>query len=189
MIQVQIDRGPPVVSAKPNVVKIPVVIEMQENATANDSKCLSERANCCRYPKWGSRASSSGLVTVVMGGITSPAASVLAGCRSGRLSGHVHGHLSALGAQHCDACGLDAGNCVPVVIVGDHGGDLVERAYPVHGDGAELAGIGEHVTRRGMSDDGPPDDDLWRVVVGQPGLRMHAAGAEECLVGVELGEE
>jgi len=30
------------------VVKIPVVIEMNENATANDSKLRSERANCCR---------------------------------------------------------------------------------------------------------------------------------------------
>ena len=46
--QVQIDRGPPVASANPNVVKIPVVIEMNENATANDSKCRSERTNCCR---------------------------------------------------------------------------------------------------------------------------------------------
>ena len=41
-------RGPPVVSAKPNVVKMPVVIEMNENATANDSKWCSERTNCCR---------------------------------------------------------------------------------------------------------------------------------------------
>ena len=40
-------RGPPVVSAKPNVVKIPVVMEMNENATANYSNCLSERTNCC----------------------------------------------------------------------------------------------------------------------------------------------
>ena len=41
-------RGPPVVSANANVVKIPVVIEMNENATANDSKLCSERTNCCR---------------------------------------------------------------------------------------------------------------------------------------------
>ncbi len=40
-------RGPPVVSAKPKVVKMPVVMEMNENATANDSKLRSERTNCC----------------------------------------------------------------------------------------------------------------------------------------------
>ena len=40
-------RGPPVVRAKPKVVKIPVVIEMNENATAKDSKLRSDRTNCC----------------------------------------------------------------------------------------------------------------------------------------------
>ena len=42
------DRVPPVASAKAEVVKIPVVIEMNENATANDSKWRSERTNCWR---------------------------------------------------------------------------------------------------------------------------------------------
>jgi len=36
-----------VVSAKPKVVKMPVVIEMNENATAKDSNERSERTNCC----------------------------------------------------------------------------------------------------------------------------------------------
>jgi hypothetical protein len=37
MIQVQIARGSPVTSAKLKVVKMPVVIEMNEKATAKDS--------------------------------------------------------------------------------------------------------------------------------------------------------
>ncbi len=64
MGQVQMPRGPPVSSTKPNVVKIPVVIEMNENATAKDSKLRSERTNCCRYPYLSSWASSSWWVRV-----------------------------------------------------------------------------------------------------------------------------
>jgi len=40
-----------------------------------------------------------------------------------------------------------------------------------------------------VRDDRAPGGHLGRVVVGQPGLRVHAAGAEERLVGVEVGEE
>ena len=39
-------RGPELVSRKAKVVKIPVVIEMNEKATANDSNRLSLRTNC-----------------------------------------------------------------------------------------------------------------------------------------------
>ena len=46
--QVQIPAGPAVLRRNPKVVKIPVVIEMNENATANDSNDLSVRTNCCR---------------------------------------------------------------------------------------------------------------------------------------------
>src|SRR5262249_26513119 len=38
---------------------------MNENATANDSKCRSERTNCCRYRTGGSTASSPCSVRVV----------------------------------------------------------------------------------------------------------------------------
>ena len=44
--------------AKLYVVKMPVVIEMNENATANDSKWRSERTNCWRYPNLSRRSSS-----------------------------------------------------------------------------------------------------------------------------------
>src|SRR5215831_9726892 len=64
MGHVQIPRGPPLTRTNPNVVKIPVVIEMNENATANDSKWRRERTNCCRYPYRLSWASSSERVTV-----------------------------------------------------------------------------------------------------------------------------
>ncbi len=64
MGQVQMPRGPPVPSTNANVVKIPVVIEMNENATANDSKLRRERTNCCRYPYLSSWASSSWWVRV-----------------------------------------------------------------------------------------------------------------------------
>ena len=40
-----------------------------------------------------------------------------------------------------------------------------------------------------MRDDRAPGGHLGRVVVGQPGLGVHAARAEEGLVGVEVGEE
>jgi hypothetical protein len=40
-----------------------------------------------------------------------------------------------------------------------------------------------------VRDDRAPGGHLGRVVVGQPGLRVHAAGAEEGLVRVEVGEE
>jgi hypothetical protein len=40
-----------------------------------------------------------------------------------------------------------------------------------------------------VRDDRAPGGHLGRMVIGQPGLRVHAAGAEERLVGVELGEE
>src|SRR5438477_11498255 len=65
--QVQIPRGPPLASTNADVVKIPVVIEMNENATAKDSKWRSERTNCCRYPYLSSWASSSWWVRVVTG--------------------------------------------------------------------------------------------------------------------------
>ena len=65
--QVQIPRGPPLASTNANVVKIPVVIEMNENATAKDSKWRSERTNCCRYPYLPSLASSLWWVRVVTG--------------------------------------------------------------------------------------------------------------------------
>jgi len=40
-----------------------------------------------------------------------------------------------------------------------------------------------------VRDDRAPGGHLGRVVVGQPGLRVHAAGAKEGLVRVEVGEE
>jgi hypothetical protein len=40
-----------------------------------------------------------------------------------------------------------------------------------------------------VRDDRAPGGHLGRVVVGQPGLGVHAAGAEEGLVRVEVGEE
>jgi len=40
-----------------------------------------------------------------------------------------------------------------------------------------------------VRDDRAPGGHFGRVIVGQPGLRVHAAGAEERLVGVEVGEE
>ena len=72
--QVQMPRGPPVPSTNANVVKIPVVIEMNENATANDSKLRRERTNCCRYPYLPSWASSSWVRVATV--ITSSGASV-----------------------------------------------------------------------------------------------------------------
>jgi hypothetical protein len=39
--------GPAVFSRKPKVVKMPVVMEMNENPRANDSKERTVRANCC----------------------------------------------------------------------------------------------------------------------------------------------
>ena len=41
--QVQMPAGPAVFSTKPNPMKMPVVIEMNENPMANDSKDLSVR--------------------------------------------------------------------------------------------------------------------------------------------------
>jgi hypothetical protein len=38
-------RGPALASRKPKVVKMPVVIEMNENPSANDSKERRERTN------------------------------------------------------------------------------------------------------------------------------------------------
>ena len=73
--------------------------------------------------------------------------------------------------------------------IGEDRGDAAQRADPVHGDGAELAGVGQHVGGGRVRDDRAPGDHLGRVIVGQAGLRVHAAGAEERLVGVELGEE
>src|SRR5437764_8626986 len=46
--QVQIDAGPPLCSANAMVVKMPVVIEMNENATANDVNERIVRSNSCR---------------------------------------------------------------------------------------------------------------------------------------------
>jgi hypothetical protein len=40
-----------------------------------------------------------------------------------------------------------------------------------------------------VRDDRAPGGHLGRVVVGQSGLRVHAAGAKERLVRVEVGEE
>ena len=73
--------------------------------------------------------------------------------------------------------------------VGEDRGDGAQRADPVHRDRAELAGIGQDVGVGRVRDDRAPGDHLGRVVVGQPGLGVHAAGPEERLVGVELGEE
>ena len=82
MGQVQMPRGPPVPSTNANVVKIPVVIEMNENATAKDSKLRRERTNCCRYPYLSSWASSSWWVRVATV-ITSSGASAEAVVRAG----------------------------------------------------------------------------------------------------------
>ena len=73
--------------------------------------------------------------------------------------------------------------------VGEDRGDAAQRADPVHGDRAELARVGQDVGGGRVRDDRAPGGHLGRVVVGQPGLRVHAAGAEERLVGVEVGEE
>jgi len=75
------------------------------------------------------------------------------------------------------------------LVIGQDRGDAAQRADAVHGDGAELAGIGQHVGLGRVGDDRAPGDHLGRVVVGQPGPDVHAARPEERLVGVELGEE
>jgi hypothetical protein len=74
-------------------------------------------------------------------------------------------------------------------VIGEDRGDAAQRADPVHGDRAELARVGQDVGGGRVRDDRAPGGHLRRVVVGQPGLRVHAARAEECLVGVEVGEE
>ena len=61
--------------------------------------------------------------------------------------------------------------------VGEDRGDAAQRADPVHGDRAELARVGQHVGGAGVRDDRAPGGHLGRVVVGQPGLRVHAARA------------
>src|ERR1700692_3898743 len=81
------------------------------------------------------------------------------------------------------------GSALAVIGVGDDGGYLGERADPVHGDLAELAGVREHVRGSGVGDHYPPRRDLMRVVVGEPGLGVHAAGTEEESVRVVLTEE
>ena len=73
--------------------------------------------------------------------------------------------------------------------VGEDRGDAAQRADPVHGDRAELARVGQDVGGGRVRDDRAPGGHLGRVIVGQPGLRVHAAGAQERLVGVEVGEE
>src|SRR5215469_8969133 len=156
---------------------MPVVIEMNENATAKDSKWRSDRTNCCLYPKRGSRASSSCWARVVTFCISS--------------SGGGQGlRLRDLGRQQRDVLGGQCRAGVGILdIVSDDGGQLVQLAHPAHGDDAELAGVGKDIVLRGMRDDRAPDDDLGRVVVGEPRLVVHAARAEERPVGVELGEE
>jgi hypothetical protein len=74
-------------------------------------------------------------------------------------------------------------------VIGEDRGDAAQRADPVHGDRAELARVGQDVGGGRVRDDRAPGGHLGRVVVGQPGLRVHATGAEERLVGVEVGEE
>jgi hypothetical protein len=73
--------------------------------------------------------------------------------------------------------------------VGEDRGDAAQRADPVHGDRAELARVGQDVGGGRVRDDRAPGGHLGRVIVGQAGLRVYAAGAEERLVGVEVGEE
>jgi hypothetical protein len=75
------------------------------------------------------------------------------------------------------------------LVIGEDRGHPAERADAVHGDGAELARIGQHVRSGRVGDDRAPGDHLGRVIVGQPGPGVHAARAQEGLVGVELGEE
>ena len=74
-------------------------------------------------------------------------------------------------------------------MIGKDRGDAVQRADAVHGDGAELARVGQHVRGGRVGDDRAPGDHFGRVVVGQPGPGVYAPRAEERLVGVELGEE
>ncbi len=45
--QVQMPSGPAEFKTKPYVVKMPVVIEMNENPIANEANRLSERSNSC----------------------------------------------------------------------------------------------------------------------------------------------
>ena len=92
-------------------------------------------------------------------------------------------------AQQANARCLQVADGAGVAVIGDDGGHAVQRAYPVHRDGAELAGVGQHIARRGVRDDRAPDHDLRRVVVGEPGGGVDAAGSDERLVGVELVEE
>jgi hypothetical protein len=98
-----------------------------------------------------------------------------------------------LGAQQVAARGGERfrrlGRDVAVISVGDDGGYLGERADPVHGDVAELARVGEHVGGAGVGDYHAPRRHLVGVVIGKPGLGVHAAGAEERLVRVDLREE
>src|SRR6516164_3015409 len=193
MGQVQMPRGPPLVRTNANVVKIPVVIEMNENATANDSKWRRERTNCCRYPYLSSWASSSWVARVATVITSSDASAGEAFLRPGGLVSAGFGQgpsLRAAGPQDRDARGGErlVGAGLPLV-VGEDRGDAVERADPVHGDDAELAGVGQHVGGGGVVDDRAADHHLGRVVVGEPGLGVDPAGAEERPVGVELGEE
>src|SRR6266704_631547 len=56
--QVQIPSGPPQLSTAPYVVKIPVVMEMNEKPTAKEAKRLISRRYSCLYPYF-CRASSA----------------------------------------------------------------------------------------------------------------------------------
>src|SRR5919106_5569451 len=56
---VQIPKGPPVWSTYPYVVKMPVAIEMNENATANEANLEMVRLKGCSYPYRLTTASSS----------------------------------------------------------------------------------------------------------------------------------
>jgi len=47
----QIEAGPRWARPKPKLVKMPVVIEMIENATAYREKSRRARLSSCRYPK------------------------------------------------------------------------------------------------------------------------------------------
>ena len=46
-IHIHRPRGPEVVSRNPKVVKMPQLIEMKENPTANELNDFSVRSNCC----------------------------------------------------------------------------------------------------------------------------------------------
>ncbi len=48
--QVQMPSGPDDIRTLPYVVKMPVVIEMNEKPIANEAKRRSERSNSCLYP-------------------------------------------------------------------------------------------------------------------------------------------